>query len=275
MQVQSTSITIRQESCHDKQKANKNVRTLLKTFYREYENESIDKLSLAQSFASGEAIFGDREIIPQWLQRLRVDLKILDMSRSQASATSFLYLNQYPNLREVSFDFCPNMNLVAHVPPHRKIRKVSLLGSTVSLDVLKCILSEFPKLEELSFTVKFPEALRPKVNIPCGCFRTKNERDFCSHASLSQDVLELSVRIEKIHHKKRITVFDEETQALQDGKVSFKDGKFYAEPAEDRSVCAVSVANLARFAVNPTARPEISLHEWLQNIITEQDTLLN
>jgi hypothetical protein len=130
---------------------NRNVRELLTEIYED--PVAIQSLKISCPAASGQAIFGEWERPPRCIVRLRQDLRVLNLSATQASQTSLEYLGQYPNLERVYFDHCPNM-LAQQVIPHAKLRVVSFEGTHLTSKCFHELTNQdlFPSMETIIYT---------------------------------------------------------------------------------------------------------------------------
>lgn len=173
----------------------------------------IDVLVLRHTAVSGSAIMGEMEFTA--LKNLRV----VDFSKTNASLTAIDNLTRFTKLEMAFFDNCPRVILTYPYPkPHQTLTTLSLLGSRVFPGSARHILTTFPCLKQLSYTIHSSDqkflGLTPSKEL--------------------DQVQELSVRIRKIEGVWKALPLDAENREIKEGQTLWlHNNRLYTMPQKN------------------------------------------
>jgi hypothetical protein len=164
--------------------------------------------------------------------QLAAGLKVIDLSRSNCSGQAFEYLNAFPLLERLSFDWCTEMK-ISGVIPHPSIKELSILGVEVLPDTLRQILRNFPSLVRLDCTINMNDQvpiglmhrhglIRPRVTFPNGLIAS--EGVICTNGMREVALHDLHVTIRKTKETWQVFLLDATKKLIQnDGEVFFHE----------------------------------------------------
>jgi len=205
----------------------------------------VKRLTLSGLPISGSALFG-REVrkLPV-IKQLRRSVELLDLSRTDCTATLFRLLPDFSNLRRLVCDECPKLHLL-NVEKHEKLEEVSILGSNVMPQALVTFLKTFPALNRLDCTINLSDMVplglmhrhglkHPVVTLCYGHVTTASKEEFLP-------LFTLAVRLQKLDGVWKAFLLDvEKKPILGDGQMWMHKQcrQFFQSPKEECPACQV------------------------------------